>query len=323
MKIKTAFASCVAGFCLAFCYGSGALAQSYPTGPVRVLVASSAGGSLDILTRVISQGLSEATGQTFVVEPKPGAGGNLAIETLLKAPPTGYTILSSGVGVASNLSLYRTVPYALDDLVAISLVGEAPLLIMANPSVPADSISEFIKLAKAKPGSIRAAILSGGSSQFASDMFRMMAQIDMQNVPYKAGGLAFQDVIGGQVEAVVLPIAESLPHVRSKRVKALAQTGSARSSLAPDVPTLEEAGLKGSVLTAWYMVTGSAKMPRDIVTRLNQEITRVLRQPQTQEKFKADGIDIIGSTTEQAASFLRSEQDKFAKLVRWSGAKVE
>jgi tripartite-type tricarboxylate transporter receptor subunit TctC len=323
MKIATAPLPYLAGLCLALVCGAGALAQSYPTGPVRVLVASAAGGSLDIMTRVVSQGLSDAMGQTFVVEPRPGAGGNLAIEAMLKAPPTGYTIMFSGVGVASNLSLYRKVPYEIDDLVAISLIGEAPLLIMANPSLPVNSIAELIKLAKAKPGMVRSAILSGGSSQFASEMFRMMADIDMPNVPYKGGGLAFIDVIGGQVETVVLPIAESIQHVRSKRVKALAQTGTKRSALAPEIPTLAEAGLKGYELTAWYMATGPSKMPKEIVTRLNQEITRVLRQPQVQARFKSDGIDIIASSVEQAAAFLKSENEKFAKLVRWSGSRID
>lgn len=323
MKIKSAIVFYIAGFCLALCSGPGAMAQSYPTGPVRALTISPAGGSLNILTHMVAQGLSEATGQPFVVDARVGAGGNIGIEALLKAPPNGYTILFGAVGLASNPSLYAKVPYKIDDLAAISLVGDSPLLIMANPSLPANSISELIKLAKAKPGTIRSAIFSGGSSQFASDMFRMMADIDMPNVPYKTGVQAFQDVIGGQVEVVVLPIAESLPHVKSKRVKALAQTGAKRSSLAPDIPTLDEAGLKGYELTAWYMVVGSAKMPREIVIRLNQEISKVLKQPQIQTWFKTNGIDIIGSTPEQAAAFLRSEQEKFSKLIRWSGAKVE
>jgi tripartite-type tricarboxylate transporter receptor subunit TctC len=154
-------------------------------------------------------------------------------------------------------------------------------------------------------------------------MFRMMANIDMPNVPYKGGMQMFADVIGGHVEVVVLPITESLPHVRAKRVKALAQTGAKRSALAPDIPTVDEAGVKGYSMTAWYLVTGPAKMPRDTVTRLNQEITKVLNQPQVQPKLKALGIDVIGSTPEQAAAFLKSEYQKFAKLTQWTGIKIE
>lgn len=309
--------------CLALCSGAEALAQTYPTKPVRLLTGGSPGGSVNILTHIIGQGLSEATGQAFVVDARAGASGNIAIDALLKAPPNGYTILLSAITLASNPSLYSKVPYTIDDLAAICLVGEAPLLIMANLALPANSISELIELAKAKPGMIRSAVLSGGSSQLASDLFRMMADIDMPNVPYKAGVQMFQDVIGGQLEVVVLPIAESLPQVMSKRVKVLAQTGTKRSALAPDIPTLEEAGLKGYALTTWYMLVGSAKMPREVVSSLNREISKALKQPQIQAWFKTNGIDIIGSSPEQATLFLRSEQEKLAKLIRWSGAKVD
>jgi tripartite-type tricarboxylate transporter receptor subunit TctC len=324
MSIKVALLG-VLGFCATALGVAPALAQNYPNAPVKILVASAAGGSLDVLARVVGQGLAENLGQPFIVEAKPGAGGNLAIEAMLKEKPDGYTLLFSGVGVASNPSLYRPSPYEISDLAAISLVGEAPLLIMATPSLPANTVPELIKLVKSKPGTVRSAILSGGSSQFACDMFRMMAGIgaDMPNVPYKGGTQIFTDVIGGHVEVAVLPLPESLPHVKDKRVKAIAQTGSKRSPLAPDIPTVEEAGIKGYSMTAWYMVTGPAKMPREIVTRLNQEITKVLKQPATQQKFAALGIDIIGSDVDHAASFLKTEQDKFAQVVKFSGAKVE
>ena len=168
---------------------------------------------MDVLARMMAQGLSEAMGQTFVVDNRPGAGGNLAIEALVKALPNGYTILIGSVGLASNPSLYRKAPFEIDDLVAISLVGEAPLLFMVPPSFPANSIAELIALAKAKPGSIRSAVLSGGASQLASDTFRMMADINVINVPYKAGVQMFVDVTSGNLDVVVLPITESIQHV--------------------------------------------------------------------------------------------------------------
>lgn len=194
---------------------------------------------------------------------------------------------------------------------------------MAHPSVPVNSIPELIKFAKAKPGVIRAAVIYGGASHLASDMFRMMTGIDMPLVPYKGTGQAFQDVIGGQVEVAVFPVSGSLSYVRAKRVKALGQTGVKRSSLAPDIPTLDESGVKGYSVTTWYMVCGPAKMPRELINRLNGEIAKVLKQPDTAAKLTAVGVDIIGSTPEQATLFLKNEVAKWAKLIRWSGARAD
>ena len=304
--------------------GPYAAAQGYPAKPVRMLVAFPAGGSADIVARVLAQKLSESVGQNFFVDNRPGAGGNFAFEALAKADADGYTILNSTPGIVINPSLYRKVNFKIDDFVAISLVGEAPLLIMAHPSLPANSIPELVKLAKSKPGAIRyASAGNGSSSHLASEVFRMMAGIDMLHVPYKGGGPALQDVIGGQVELTALPIAESMPLVRSKRVKALGQTGTKRSSVGPEIPTLEESGIKGYNVTTWYVVFAPAKLPRDLVTRLYGDIDKVLKRADTQEKFKEVGVDIIGTNPEQAAAFVKTEFDKWAKAIQASGAKVD
>jgi len=303
---------------------AGAIAQSYPSKPIRMLVAFPAGGSADIVARVLGQRLTDSVGQNFIIDNRPGAGGNLAFEALAKAEPDGYTILNSTPGIVINPSLYRKVSFKIEDFVAISLVGEAPLLIMAHPSLPANTIPELVRLAKAKPGAIRyASAGNGSSSHLASEVFRMMAGIDMQHIPYKGGGPAFQDVIGGQVEITALPVAESMPNVRAKRVKALGQTGTKRSSVAPEVPTLDESGIKGYAVTTWYVVFGPAKMPRELVTRLHAEIDKVLKQPETQTKLREVGVDVIGSNPEQAAAFVRNEYEKWAKLIQASGAKVD
>ena len=309
--------------CVAFCASAGVAAQGYPTKPVKIMLGFAAGGSIDIVTRTVADGLSRSTGQPFIVENRPGAGGNLAVDALLKAPPDGYTILMGGTGIAVNPALFKTVPYEISDLAAINVVGEAPVLLMVNNAIPADNVQELIKIAKAKPGTLRAAIVSGSTSQFASDMFRMMAGVDMPHVPYKVNSQAFQDVMGGQVEVVVLPIAESIGHVKAKRVRALAQTGTKRSSLAPDIPTMDEAGLKGYALAAWYLALGPAKMPRDVLVRLNEEIGKVIQQPEVKARLNASGVEVLGSTPEQAAAFLKAEQEKLTKLVRWSGTKIE
>jgi len=321
MKIRIAvMLTCVP----AMIAGPYAAAQGYPAKPVRMLVAFPAGGSADIVARVLAQKLSESVGQNFFVDNRPGAGGNLAFEALAKADADGYTILNSTPGIVINPSLYRKVNFKIDDFVAISLVGEAPLLIMAHPSLPANSIPELVKLAKSKPGAIRyASAGNGSSSHLASEVFRMMAGIDMLHVPYKGGGPALQDVIGGQVELTALPIAESMPLVRSKRVKALGQTGTKRSSVGPEIPTLEESGIKGYNVTTWYVVFAPAKLPRDLVTRLYGDIDKVLKRADTQEKFKEVGVDIIGTNPEQAAAFVKTEFDKWAKAIQASGAKVD
>ena len=304
--------------------GPYAAAQGYPAKPVRMLVAFPAGGSADIVARVLAQKLSESVGQNFFVDNRPGAGGNLAFEALAKADADGYTILNSTPGIVINPSLYRKVNFKIDDFVAISLVGEAPLLIMAHPSLPANNIPELVKLAKSKPGAIRyASAGNGSSSHLASEVLRMMAGIDMLHVPYKGGGPALQDVIGGQVEITALPIAESMPLVRSKRVKALGQTGIKRSSVGPEIPTLEESGIKGYNVTTWYVVFAPAKLPRELVTRLYGDIDKVLKRADTQEKFKEVGVDIIGTNPEQAAAFVKTEFDKWAKAIQASGAKVD
>jgi tripartite-type tricarboxylate transporter receptor subunit TctC len=313
---------CCAVGCL-FAMGM-AWAQPYPAKPVRMLVAFPAGGSADIVARILAQKLTESVGQQIVVDNRPGAGGNLAFEALAKADADGYTILNSTPGIVINPSLYRKVSFKIEDFVAISLVGEAPLLIMAHPSLPANTVQELVKLAKAKPGAIRyASAGNGSSSHLASEVFRMMAGIEMLHVPYKGGGPALQDVIGGQVEITSLPVAESMPLVRSKRVKAIGQTGTKRSLVAPEVPTLDESGIKGYSVTTWYVVFAPAKLAPELVTRIYSEIDKVLKRADTQEKFKEVGVDIIGTNPTQAAAFVKSEYEKWAKLIQASGAKVD
>ena len=289
-----------------------------------MLVAFPAGGSADIVARVLAQRLTDTLGQNVIVDNRPGAGGNLAFEALARADADGYTILNSTPGIVINPHLYRKVNFRIEDFVAIALVGEAPLLIMANPSLPANTVGELVKLAKAKPGMIRyASAGNGSSSHLATEVLRMMAGIDMMHVPYKGGGPAFQDVIGGQVELTALPIAESLPNVRSKRVKALAQTGGKRSPIAPDIPTVAESGIAGYNVSTWYVVFGPAKLPAEIVNRLHSEIDKALKHPEAQERLKGVGVTINAGNPQQAAAFVKAEYDKWAKVIEKSGAKID
>ena len=318
-RILCGLAAVTAAFASAVAY-----AQTYPAKPVRMLVAFPTGGSADIVARLLAQRLSEQAGVNFFVENRPGAGGNLAFGALAKADPDGYTILNSTPGIVINPHLYRKVDFRVEDFVAISHVGAAPLLVMAHPSFPASSLAELVKLAKAKPGMIRyASAGNGSSSHLASEVMRMMAGIDLLHVPYKGGGPAFQDVIGGQVELTTLPIAESLPNVKAKRVKALAQTGSTRSHMAPDVPTLAESGLKGYEVTTWYVVFAPVKTPKEIVSRIHGEIDKALRTPELQDRLKGVGVTIVNSGPAEATGFVRKEYEKWAKVIQQSGAKLD
>ena len=301
-----------------------AQAQTYPAKPVRMLVAFPTGGSADIVARFLAQQLSQQIGQNVIVENRPGAGGNLAFDALAKAEGDGYTILNSTPGIVINPHLYRKVTFRIEDFVPISHVGEAPLLVMAHPSLPANSIPDLVRLAKAKPGMIRyASAGNGSSSHLASEVMRMMAGINLVHVPYKGGGPAFVDLMSGQVELTTLPIAESLPNIKAKRVKALGQTGATRSHMAPDVPTLDESGLKGYNVSTWYVVFAPVKTSRDIVNRVHTEVDKALKTPDLQERLKGVGVTIINSTPDQAATFVRSEYEKWAKVIQQSGAKLD
>ena len=314
----------VAALCGMMLHPVVSIAQQYPSKTVRLLLGYPAGGSLDIVARIVGQQLSEQTGQSFIVDNRPGAGGNLASEAMAKVEPDGYTLMFGATGTVINTTLYLKVAYKLEDFIPISLLGEAPLLLMANVSLPANTLPELIKLAKSKPGAIRFASAGNGStSHLATEVFRLMANLEMLHVPYKGGGQAFQDVIGGQVEITTLPISESIENVRAKRVKAIGQTGARRSFIAPDIPTLDEQGLKGYAVSTWYVVFGRAKMQQDHVTRLYDELARALKNPATQEKLKKAGVDIIGTTPQQAAAFVKTEYEKWETVITKSGLKIE
>lgn len=300
-----------------------AAAQAYPTKPVRMLVAFPAGGSADIVARIVGQKLSEQMGKQFLVENRPGAGGNIAFEAAARAEPDGYTVMLSTPGVVINPSLYKTVKYTPDDFVGIYLVGEAPLLIMVNPNVKAASLPELISLAKQKPGLRYASAGSGSSSHLASEVFRSLAGLDLLHVPYKGGGAAFQDILNGNVEITSLPIAESMSYVTSGRVRALAQTGSRRSTIAPDIPTVAEAGIPGYSVTTWYVLLAPAKTPQAIVARLAKDTEQAVKTPEVQQRLKSAGVDVIGAGPAQTSAFMKEETAKWAKLIKASGAQVE
>ena len=301
-----------------------AVAQDYPTRPVQVIVAFPAGGSADIVGRHVMQKLSETTGGSFVVENRTGAGGNIAFAATAAAKPDGYTILFSTPGIAINPSLYKKANYKLEDFTPIALIGEAPLVLLANPKLPIKSVHDLVEAGKRKPDAIRfASSGNGSSSHLAMDVLRSMTGMQYLHIPYRGGGPAMLDVIAGQVDVTMLPISESMPYVRDGRLVSLGQTGAKRSPIAPDMPTIEQAGVKGYSSTTWYMVLGPAGMPRNVVTALQTQLDRVLKMPDLQEKLKGAGVSVINGDSEEASAFLQSEYKKWAGLIKASGTIIE
>ena len=302
-----------------------AMAQAYPTRPIKMLVPFPAGGTVDFFARVVAPKLTDALGQPVQVENRSGAGGNIAAEAVAKAPADGYTLLMGSEIVAINISLYKQLGYdPLKDLAPVTLVGTVPNILIANLAVPATSVKELIALAK-KPGTklSYASTGHGTSSQLSSELFKSMAGVDILHVPYKGGAPAIADVIGGQVNIMFLNMPTGLGQVKAGKVRILGVTSAKRVVQLPDVPTIEEAGLKGFETAAWSGVYVPMGTPRDIITRLNTEIVKILKMPSVREQLAGQGAEPVGDTPEEFAQFTRSEIAKWAQVVKASGAKVE
>jgi tripartite-type tricarboxylate transporter receptor subunit TctC len=300
-------------------------AQPYPSKPVRIIVPFPAGGAGDVLARVLAQKMNESWNQPVVVDNRPGAGTIIASEVVAKAAPDGYTILSCWESVAINVTLYSKLPYdQLRDFAPVSLTASLPLLLMANNSVPANSVKELIALAKAKPRQINfASFGTGSSSHLAAELFKTMAGVDMNHVPYKGAPPAITDLVAGQVQIFFSGLPPGLPFVKSGKAKGLAVTSAQRTPLLPDVPTVAESGLTGYEAISWSGVLVPAATPRDVIARLNAELTRILQLPDVKERLANLGFEPLTSTPEQFAAFLRTEISKWGKVVKDSGAHAD
>ena len=303
-----------------------ATAQTWPTKPIKYVVPFAPGGTTDILARTISEKLSVALGQPVVVDNKPGAGGGLGADFTAKAPPDGYTIMGGTISThAINASLYSNLPYdPVKDFVAVTLIARVPNMLVINPDVPAKTVAELIKLLKANPGKYTFASSGNGTSQHLSgELFKSMAGVEMQHIPYKGSPPALQDVVGGQVTMTFDNITTALPLAKAGKLRALAVTTAKRSAVAPDVPTLAESGLVGFEVGSWQGVFAPAGTPPEIVKRLNTEIVKILNMPDVREKLLALGAEPVGDTSEQFAAYVKTEVVKWSDVVKKSGAKVD
>jgi len=300
-------------------------AQTYPARPIRAIVPYAAGGGVDVVARLIAPRLGERLGQQVVIDNRPGATGNIGAELASRAAPDGYTVLIAGASIAINVSLYRKLAYDLvKDFAAVTSIAVSPNIVLVHPSLPARSIAELIALARARPGQLNYA--SGGSGStlhLTAELFKSMTGIVITHIPYKGTGPALIAVISGESEIVMPPLAGTLAHVESGRLRALAVTSASRLKMLPQLPTVAEAGVPGFESGQWYGVFVPAATPPDVVTRLQIETARVVRLPDVVEQITQQGSIATGETPEQFAAHVRQEIAKWAKVVKASGAHPE
>jgi tripartite-type tricarboxylate transporter receptor subunit TctC len=308
------------------CAAAHAFAQGYPTKPVRLIVPYPPGGGNDTLGRLFAAKLGERMGQPFVVENRPGAGTMIGTEAAAKSAPDGYTILLSSIAThALSPNLYSRVPYdPIKDFTPITLLGIAPTVLVISPDVPAKSLQELVALAKSKPGQL--AYASGGNGtppHINAEVFKAVAGVDLLHVAYKGGGPALTDLIAGRVHVMLDTAASAMPHVRAGKLRALALSASKRSPEYPELPTFVEAGLPQYDTNAWYSMHAPAGTPGEIVRRLNVELVAILKDPDILTRFKQLSTEPVGNSPEEFATFVRRELDKYARVIKAAGIKLD
>jgi len=300
-------------------------AQSYPTKAVRLVVPFLAGGSTDIVGRTVAQKLSEMWGQQAFVDNRPGGGTTIGTDMAAKAAPDGYTLLVTPAPFTINPSLLAKLPYdALTDFAPITLINTTPLVMVVHPGVPAKNVKELIALAKAKPGQLNfGSSGTGGSNHLAGELFNAMAGVKMVHIPYKGNAGALTDIVGGHLDVVYNGVTSAIALIKGGKLRVLAVTSLQRTPALPDVPTLNESGLKGFEAVAWNGLTAPAKTPRDVIMKINADVLKVISSPELRERLKAEGSDPVGNSPEQFATFLRDEIAKWAKVIKFANVKPE
>ena len=303
-----------------------AAVSDYPARPIRLIVPIAAGGSVDIAARNIAARLSDAMGQQVVVDNRTGAGGTIGADIAAKSAPDGYTMVmgsSSTFGV--NPTLYRKIPYdAIRDFAPVSMVSYAPNVLVLHPSVPAKSIKELIALARAQPGKLNfASSGTGGSPHLAGELFKLVAKVDITHIPYKGTGQSVADLIGGQVQMSFGSVIALLQYIKTDRLRPLAVTTAKRVTALPDVQTFAEAGYPGMEITAWNGILVPAVTPKPVVQKLNREIVKILSQPEVKAQFLAQGAETGANSPEEFAAYIRNEIEKWGRVVKAAGLRVD
>jgi tripartite-type tricarboxylate transporter receptor subunit TctC len=325
MKRPTSAICGLALVACAACYALPAMAQQYPTKPVRVVVPFGAGGPADIYARYVAQRLSEAMGQQFIVDDRPGAGSIIGTELVHSSPPDGYTLLMMSNTHTVNESLVPKKPFTLmKDFVGIAPVNDSDLLLAVHPTVPAKNVKELIALAKARPKGMNYASSGTGTPyHMAGELFKAMAHVDITHVPHKSSGDARTSVMSGQVEMMMDAITTMAPLARSARVRAIATTGLKRSSIMPETPTVAESGVPGYEATIWLGLMAPTGTPKPLVDRLNAEVNKILKRPDVKRAWNEQGAEPMIMSPAEFEKYLNADIAKWAKIVKLSGARPE
>jgi tripartite-type tricarboxylate transporter receptor subunit TctC len=312
--------------CLAGAAASQATGQAYPVKPVHIVVPFPPAGAADLLTRALGKKLTETWGQPVIADNRPGAGGNIGAEATAKSAPDGYTLLMGAITThAVSMSLYSNLSYDLEkDLAPVSLVANVPHILVAHPSIPGKSLGEVIGFLKAQDGKVNFASQGNGTlSHLEFELMKSMAGFSANHVPYKGSGPAMIDLLAGTVTLLFDSIPSSLPQIRAGKLKGIAVASSRRSPVLPELPTLSEAGLTGFSADSWFGIMAPAGTPKDVIAKLNADIVKALDSSEVKEIIARQGGEVMGSTTEQMAAQIRSDREKWGKVVRESGARIE
>ena len=300
-------------------------AQSYPSKPIRMIIPFSAGGAADVPGRIVTQKLTESLKQQVLVDNRPGAGSTIGADAAAKAAPDGYTIFMISNTHFVSAALHKKLAYdSLNDFTPVTQITSAPNVLVVHPSLPVKSVKELIALAKAKPGQIDYASSGNGSTQHLTGaLFASMAGINITHIPYRGSGPVTADLLGGQVMVAFPGIAGMLPHIKNGKLRPLGVSGSKRSPELPSVPTIAEAGVAGYESTTWFGPLAPAKTPREIVTKLNGELNKVLQLQDVGKRFAAEGIEALGGTPDQFGSYIRADMERWAKVVREANIRLD
>lgn len=300
--------------------------ENWPSKPIRLIVTFPPGGSSDAAARIVAPRLAERLGQAVVVDNRPGAGGGVGLDLAAKSPGDGYTIvLASAGGLTANPSLYSRLSYdPVKDFAPITLFGTSPFVLLASSAIAASNVADVIKLAKSQPG--RLSYASGGNGtamHLSGELLKSMAGVSILHIPYRGSGPALMAVMAGETQLAVADITTVAPQIKSGRIKVLGVLGKSRSSMAPDIPSLNESGLPGYDASGWFGILAPASTPPAIVQRLNTELTAVLRSPEIRERFASAWLEPLPSTSEEMAALMKSETTKWARVIKESGASVD